>query len=162
MSIFGRYKLISMMLIGLIIGCAGSSSPTYRDLRLSAGEANAYAISDKVQRILNTNLFELVRFEESTVSSVWETAWKSRSPFEDEIAQGIVEAQTKLLIQSRPKTGAGDATIYRVYLNAQNMVRIDSRGEWIRVPNTKQYTAYIRGIAYSLKSELDMTQRVFD
>lgn len=151
-----------MALMGLFVGCAGSSPDQYRDLRVAAGEANGPAIPQVVQRVIDDNLFEIFRFEESPVSIVWETGWKSRIPFDDEKAQGIMEAQTRLIITSRPKSGGGTSAIYRVSITAQNMVRIRDTDGWIRVPNTKQYSAYIRGIAYSLKSEFDMTQRVFD
>lgn len=155
--------IISLIIIGLFVGCAGVSQDQYRDFRVSAGESNKTVIPEKLQRIIDTYLYEIVRFEESPVSMMWETGWRTRAPFADEMAQGITEAQTRLIFTGRPKSGGGGSgSIFRVHLTAQNMVRIGYAGEWIRVPNTKQYSAYIREIAYSLKTELDMSQRVFD
>lgn len=156
------YLIISILYIGLFLGCAGVSPDQYRDLRVSAGEANLGLIPQKVQRILDYNLFEIIRLEESPASIIWETAWKGRAPFNDERAQGIVEAQTKLIIMTRQKTGSGSQALHRVHITAQNMVRFGSEEDWIRIPNTREYSSYIRKIAYDLKSELDMTQRVFD
>lgn len=155
-----RYLIVSILVIGLF-GCAGISSDVYTDLRVTAGEATLGIIPGKVQRIIDINLFEIIRFEDTPASILWETAWKARTPFGDERAQGIVEAQTKLFIMSRQKSGGGSGALYRVSITAQNMVRLGPAEEWIRIPNTKEFKSYIRGIAYELKSELDMTQRVF-
>lgn len=155
-------KLLIAVLMSMIIGCAGNSPDQYRDFRTSAGEANESMISGQVQKIIDLYQYEIVRFEESNISKVWETAWKARVPFDDERSLGILDAQTKIIIQARPKSRSGASPVYRVYINAQNMVRLEAGDEWIRIPNTKQYSAYIREMASTLRSELDMTPRVFD
>lgn len=157
-----------MWVVVILGGCsilyqAGEVSG-YRDYSVNAGEGTMRDVYVKTARILNRYLYETVRQEESTQLVYFETRWQYRTPFEDEQAQGVAEARTKLTIQARPRrvaVTAGASNLYTVQITAENMVQLQDGNEWIHMTNTDKYKAYIRDIAKELENEFRMSMRRF-
>lgn len=157
-----------LWVVVFLSGCStlfkGDGTPIYRDLIVDAGEAPEHDVFVKTERILNRYIYETVRQEESSQLIYFETRWQYRPPFDDEKAQGITEARTRLTIQARPRraaTTAGGSNLYRVQIMAENMVQPEGNDEWVRMPNSDMYKAYIRKIAEDLKNEFRMSIRKF-
>lgn len=169
LSRLGSTTLLNSILViaTLMAGCAsfmGDDTTGYRDITLSAGGAPAHDVYVKTARILNRHMYETVRQEESSQMLYFETRWRYREPFEDEQAQGITAARTRLMVQARPRlaaVAAGGSNLYRVQIVAENMVRLADSQEWVRIPNSKMYTTYIRQIARDLEIEFRLSIRKF-
>ena len=150
----------------LLAGCAGAggNESVYRDITRPAGEGSLYDINTKTSRILNRNNYETIRNEQTDHLIFFETNWRYRTPFTDELSQGVVEAQTRLTVRARPRraaTVAGASNLYIVKLVAENRVLFAGNATWVTIPNTGEYRAYIAKMAKDLENELRMAIRKF-
>lgn len=159
-----RLMWVAVILGGCSILSQAGDVSGYRDFSVSAGETTMHDLYIKTARILNRDLFEIVRQEESTQLVYLETRWQFRPPFEDEQAQGIAEARTRLIVRARLRRAAviaGGSNLYTVQITAENMVQLIGAEEWSRITNTPMYKAYIRNIAKELENEFRMSMRRF-
>ena len=164
MSFTSRLTLVAAC--AALWGCAagGSRTETYKDITWRAGEGSMFIVNEKTLRILNRYSYETVRREESQQLVFYQTSWKYRNPFDDELAKGVIEARTRLTINARPRrsgTMAGASNLYVVQMVAENIVQMADTGKWTRMPNSEAYKAYIRGIAKALENELRMSINIF-
>ncbi|MCH8327029.1 MAG: hypothetical protein IID15_00710, partial [Candidatus Marinimicrobia bacterium] len=129
-----------------------------------AGEGSLFTVAEKTLRILDRYHYGTVRQESSQQLVYYQTAWRYRLPFDDELEKGVIEARTRLTIRARPRRAAamaGASNTYAVKMLAENMVQMADTGKWTRMPNSKAYKAYIREIAKTLENELKMSLGVF-
>ena len=164
MSFTSRLTLVAAC--AALWGCAagGSRTETYKDITWRAGEGSMFIVNEKTLRILNRYSYETVRREESQQLVYYQTSWKYRNPFDDELEKGVIEARTRLTVKARPRrtaTMAGASNMYAVQVVAENMVQMADTGEWTRMPNSEAYKAYIRDIAKTLENELRMSIGIF-
>ncbi|MBF8296460.1 MAG: hypothetical protein HW389_3005, partial [Bacteroidetes bacterium] len=126
-------------LLGLCIifaaGCAGTSGAG--DLGLSGhyqadvGLATAFDLRDKTRRVLDKYQFEVLRFDQSADMIYYETQWKDRYPFQDELDQGIEGTRTRIVIQGKPRTRRKNQTdVFSVKFNAESQVRLKETSDW--------------------------------
>lgn len=124
--------------------------------RRNVGTAYPLDMKQKTERIINKFNYTVVRREESYEQIYYETDWRYRSPFEDELELNIADARTSLTVNAVPKMRGGipGSDLYNVYLSAENEVRFEGSEEWIRVPLSNMLVAYLNKIAEDLKLEL--------
>ncbi len=138
------------------MGCAGSSSMdgTPRAFRSNLGTATLYDFNQKTRAILAKYQFVVVRFESTTDLTFYETEWKPRYPFQDEIDQGIEEARTRITIQATPRTRAAmGSDLNTVRFEAENQVRFRNGMDWHFVEMSDMLKAYLREVADDLATE---------
>jgi len=149
-----------------LVGCAASGSGGAGDAgptsyKQSVGTAGLIDIQNKVPKILSRYQYEVERQDESPALLAIYTRWNGRYPLEDEIAQGVTEAMTRLILtaRARARTG-GTADVRVVELTAENRVRQRDSTEW-RGLMTPMFKDYVDKLADELKTELLTGIRVY-
>ncbi|MCI0693394.1 hypothetical protein L0337_15490 [candidate division KSB1 bacterium] len=154
-------KLILFLLF--FLGCASSASrekaPSASDYvakRIEPTKGEDFFIAS--QLILSSRFqYEIARTEETSQELYLETSWKNRYPFEDEIASGVVQARSRIILRARPSyIGPADpaAQLYNLDFHAENEVLLESKDEWLRLPMSKMLRQYFDRIVGDLKTEV--------
>jgi hypothetical protein len=148
------YRGLFVLLIVLSTGCAGSGSGksgtggksysaqigiTYQD--------EFWAVTRRV--VLDKYQYQVTREEESPRQLYFETAWKERSVFADEVKMGITAAQTRIIVRAN----ARHIGQYKLQFNAENEYQYAASGEWRSGPMSKELKHYLSEIAGRLKHE---------
>lgn len=159
------YLLSIILALVILLSCSSSmkKESLSTDYSANLGTATSYDFKEKTQRLLMRYQYELVRFEETSDQIYYETEWKNRTPFDDELELGIVEGRTRFTINAHPRgrIGVGGADLNVVRLFGENMVRYEGSDEWLRVPMSKMLRAYFNKFAEELKLEFRTGIRKF-
>ena len=145
----------------LLLSCAssgGMGSNMSATVRQDLGYFSASDIQRRTSEIFMRHSYQIDN-QIGPPSIVIETLWKARAPFDDEIAAGNYQAQTRIIIRGRQRPGLTQATLYTTTFEAQNRVRDTATNEWIEIPATEAFVAYASDIARELKLELESLQR---
>ena len=160
-----NFLLSTILTLVLFFGCSGTyqkkTNPT--EFNANVGTATAYDIKEKTRRLLMRYQYEIVREEHTYDQEYFESEWKNRRPFEDEIDLGIVAGRSRLTINAIPRTRTAitgsDLYVVRVY--GENMVRFQGSDEWIRPTMTDMARKYFAKFAEDLRLELSTGIRKF-
>ena len=149
-----------------LLGCASSSNTeagaNVKAYTTNLGTATLYDINQKTSLILDRYQFQIIRFESSTDMTYYETEWKSRYPFEDEIDQGVQQARTRIIIQATPRArGALGADLSTVRLQVENQVRYRDGVEWHYAAVAGMLKSYIKELIDNLTTEFRTGIRKF-
>lgn len=82
----------------------------------------------------------------------FESEWKERDLFDDEVSKGIVDARTRIIVFSRPRT-AQASTLQRVSLEIENHVKFEGVDDWDRSVITDDTEDYFTDIERVLRTE---------
>jgi hypothetical protein len=134
---------------------AGSSASFER----SIGTASRPDAMERGLKVVAQYQFDLAK-EESDPELLIETHWRKRDPFEDEVALGIAEAETRLIIVGRRRgnTAAMGAN-YDVNLTIENRVRPPDSNDWSESVHTSMFKKYADDITAFFKRELQIGVR---
>ena len=158
---------ILLLIIILLSGCVGTYKSKKRSnlsiFNTKIGTATSIDIKQKARRLLDRYQFQVVRFEETSDEIYIETQWNYRTPFEDEYHQGVVNARTRFIIITNPRTRAyaGGPDLHVVSVRGENEVRLVDKDNWINLPLTDMVIAYFNKFAGDLKTELSMGIRKY-
>ncbi len=157
-------RLILPAAVLAVFGCAasggGSNLQSYRD---QLGGATPGDLARKTRPIFERFQFEVEREDSSTTYQAYETRWKNRTPFEDELARGATSARTRLFVRGRARGGGsrGAADVRMVEFTAENMVMLGQATEWTVGFITPNFTEYAKEIGDELRTELQAGIRVY-
>jgi hypothetical protein len=146
-----------------LISCAGSASSEkpssavdYVAKRIEPTKGEDFFSSSNL--ILTSRFqFEIARTEATTQELYLETVWKNRYPFEDEIAGGVVQARSRIILRARPSyIGPTDQAdlLYNLDFYGENEVLLSGTEEWSRLPLSKMLRKYFDDIVDDLKTEV--------
>jgi len=158
---------IAAGLLGLTAGCALGGGPGIGgDLTWDAGLATARDVREKSLRVLQNHSYELER-EEAPPNMYFLTRWRARTPFKDETELGAELAQTRFIVEARPRergrdTRAGTLTMYTVRVRVENELRREGETDWVQADPTDEFRAYAANIAALIRQELRIGIRVWD
>ena len=156
----GRLILSSVVLV--LFGCAaGSGGPTtYRE---QLGMATPGDLAQEVRRIIEEYHYEMETEDSSITYQVYQTRWKGRTPFQDELDSGVVEAMTKFTVTGRARGGGstGAANVRVAEFVAENRVRYAESGEWNLGLYTPMFREYAKDISGQLRARLTSGIRVY-
>lgn len=157
-----RYIVFFLILIGLILtGCGSTGNMGDREVtfRSNLGTATEHDLRRKVPAYITRVSFTLYRDEVTLDGTSFETEWKDRDLFDDEREMGIVEARTKFIVSSRPRT-AQATSLQTARIEIYNQVKIDGEEDWNRSIITDEARAYFRDIARRLEEDLRTGVRI--
>ena len=144
--------------IFFVAGCAGTSGAG--DLGLpghfqsDVGLATAFDLRDKTRRVLDKYQFEVLRFEQSADMIYYESQWKDRYPFQDELDQGIEGTRTRIIIQGKPRTRRkNQSDVFSVKFNAENQVRLRETNDWNYAVISPMAKTYLKQFSDDLETE---------
>ncbi len=144
--------LSSIFIAGFLAGCSSSERVTSNTHRSNLGTATETDILRTVPRIFDRYNFTVYR-EEATMDGIYfESEWKERDLFDDEVSKGIVDARTRIIVFSRPRT-AQASTLQRVSLEIENHVKFEGVDDWDRSVITDDTEDYFTDIERVLRTE---------
>ncbi|NIM49636.1 MAG: hypothetical protein GTN62_05380 [Gemmatimonadales bacterium] len=160
-----RRTLVGLALAAAMLvaaGCAaasggggGSGEAVYRR---NLGRATPLDVARYTRVILQRFHYQIERADSTEYYTFFETRWRGRYPFQDELDSGVVEVTSRLTIRARAIRGT--LSLAPVEFTAENMVRMRESGEWRRGLMTPMAREYFRDIADALKQEFDAHMRV--
>lgn len=147
-----------MLTLLLNVGCSGSGAASGESaahtFTANLGTATAYDFTLKTRQLLDRYQFRVVRYEATTDAIFFETEWKFRYPFEDEIQQGVEEARTRLTVTATPRVRATiSSDLNSVRLEAENQVRYRNAVDWHYTEMSEMLKAYLREFSDKLATE---------
>ena len=155
-------RLVLPTVLLVVVGCAasGAAVSTYRE---QLGNATPGDLAKETRLIFEQFHFEMEREDSSVTYQVYETRWNGRTPFQDELDSGVVEARTRLMVTGRARGGGstGTANVRVVEFTAENLVMFSVSGEWVVGRITPMVRDYIDKISNELKMRFTTGLRVF-
>lgn len=153
--------LFILCMLGCASGPKGPAKIKTFDEQVGTGYFND--VRTNVERILTKHQYTIFRYNEDSDRITFETDWRYRVPFDDEVALNIVDAKTQLFITARPRIRSfnAESTLYVVRMRAENHVRFLDTEEFVRVPLSKMLQEYLKKIAYDFKMEFEQGLRVY-
>ena len=142
-----------------MIGCSSSGNLVGDSNRHSVrlGVSNVNTMKIETPRIFSRFGFVVQRQEEALSDVYFESRWKKRPPFEDEVKIGIKQANTRLIVRASPRATAGSAGhIYKVTLISETQYQNSETGKWTVSPPTEMAIARIEEIADAFKTEFQV------
>ena len=163
--VFMRNRLSWLILpaaLLFVVGCAvsGGGMSAYKE---QLGMATPGDLAKETRLIFEQHQFEMETEDSSTTYQVYRTRWNGRTPFQDELDSGVVEARTRLTVTGRARGGgsSGSANVRVAEFSAENLVMYAANGEWVIGPITPMVRDYIDEISNELKMRLSTGLRVF-
>ena len=155
------YAFAAGVLSLLLLSCASTGGMGFGGSATVRQELGYFSASDIQRRTSDIFMRHSYQIDHQVgpPSIVIETLWKARAPFDDEIAAGNRQAQTRIIIRGRQRRGVTQATLYTTTFEAQNRVRDTFTNEWIEIPATESFRAYANQMARELRLELESLQR---
>jgi hypothetical protein len=150
--------LIAISLMFVVGGCSAAGSSD-RDVRpdlytANLGTATQLDFREKTRRMLDRYQFQVIRFEQTTDATFFETEWKLRYPFEDELQQSVEEARTRLIITATPRTRTPmGSDLHTVRFEAENQVRYRDARDWHYIQMSDMLKAYLKEFCDKLSTE---------
>jgi hypothetical protein len=132
---------------------SGSRSTSYEK---TLGTTTAVEFKRNVPLIFSRYQFETYRAEESADQIYFESRWKERYPFQDELTAGAIKARTRIFVTSRPRyrDKSGYGKVQKVFFTAENQVVLQGTEVWQEFPLTDMFLDYIKRIAGDLELEM--------
>ncbi len=155
------FSLFVILVFGASSGCGrhpGGGAHEYKDYTTKLGLARPADLERVVFRMLDKHQYQIVRRTSSQEKIYYETEWRQRYPFEDEIKVGVASARSRIIITGRPRDfgGTGTYIVYRVRFIAENEVRFSDTSGYTRIPISERAKRYFRRIANDIKTELNI------
>lgn len=158
----------SALLLLLVFWSCSSTYTVTRDLNPTVfttriGTATSYDFKETVSRLLNRYQYDVVRFEQTNDQIYIETYWRYRFPFEDEINLGVADAETRFIINARPRKRSylSSSDLWVVQFQGENQVRLGNSDAWVNAPMTNMAMSYFNKFADDLKIEFYTGLRKF-
>ena len=157
-------RLVLGLALAGLIACAGSSSQKTRDsgnkYTDSVGLASTYDFGDITRKAFDKYLFQVERYVESGDRIYVETQWKLRRLFDDEQIQGVVEAQSRIIMETRPRIrSGGEAKLSTVHFTAENKIMLANSGMWVNAPMSPMCREYFKNFADELRTTFSASMR---
>ncbi len=102
----------------------------------------------RLPRVLAKHGFLIEGSEQHSRAYHFETQWRYRKPFTDELELGATEARTRLRLRA-----ARAGRRYVLHFEAENMV-LTPAGRWARKPVTRSFEAYACTVASAIRMEV--------
>lgn len=149
--------MCGVLAAALLLGLAACASSGGVDGDAVYRERLGLATQPDTERIVRT-VFNRAGFQVNPRSGppiiMYESNWRERDLFPDERGEGIVEAETRLLVEGRQRTDTIEGGQYfSLIFMVENRTRV-SDGEWRGTRNTPQFLAYVDEIKEDFESEL--------
>jgi hypothetical protein len=142
--------LPAALLLLLVSGCASvGGAALFRQELGTATEPDATTVMERVSAHFH---YTVDRREEPP--NFWiQTHWQGRPPFDDERAQGIIEAETRLLLTGRQRIDSLLGSQFAMTLVVENRTRTGPDVDWVETVNTPMFVEYAKSIAERIEQD---------
>ena len=153
---------LTASLLLLLAGCASGAGPGLEGgLVWEAGLATSRDAMEKPVRVLRNHFYDMER-QDGPPNMYLLTRWHQRQPLEDEAALGAEMAQTRFIVEARPRQRnpeTGD-DLFTVRVRVENLLRMQGESDWVRWEPTPEFRAYASHIADLIREELEIGVRI--
>jgi hypothetical protein len=158
------YSVMLPLVLVCLLGCSGTSSKGVKNssnkYSTTVGLASTYDFGDITRKAFDKYQFQVERYVESGDRIYVETQWKLRRLFDDEQAQGVVEAQSRIILETRPRIrSGGEAKLSTVHFTAENKIMLANTGLWVNAPMSPLCREYFKGFAEDLRTTFSASMR---
>jgi len=136
----------------LLTGCGSTNHVGEKTFRTNLGTATSTDIQRIVPNIINRSNFSIYRHDVNLDGIYYETEWRDRRLFDDEVAKGITEARSRIFVTARSRT-AQASSLHRVNFEVENHVKFDGEEDWNKETITDEAESYFNEIARTLSME---------
>lgn len=143
-----KHRLLPVLLLALVAGaCASGGRGGSSVFRTDIGNATLNDAVTLTQRVLAQHHYELESAD--TVPQMrFETRWRSRRPFSDELALGINEAESRVIVTGRERSQSEMGAIYALNMVVENRVKVAGSPTWNEATvHTPEFRAYANEMA---------------
>jgi hypothetical protein len=146
-----RLSLLLLPAALLSLACASGGGGTSSVFRTDIGNATAVDALTLSHRIISQYHYEL-ETADSTPDIRMETRWRARRPFPDELALGINEAESRLIITGRQRSQSEMGAVYAINLVVENRVKVAGSSTWNEATHhTPQFREHANEIAQQFR-----------
>ncbi len=150
-------SVLGLMMVATGCKVSGEAAAANRTIiKETIGTAAADNLTIQGERVLTRLGYTIYRRENQEVIYI-ETDWSNRLPNDGEQELGIAEVRTKIILRGRPYM-RGEYTVsdplYTVYFEGFTEYRLPDTPTWITMDLNEEATAYVKGVAYELKTEI--------
>lgn len=138
------------VLFATVTAACASSGSAVRPVSQSVGTASRGDLDETLRQVLARNQYVLER-EILETNMTYETRWRARAPFDDERELGATQAETRIVVNARPRSR--EANIYTVNMTVENRLMMGS-GDWETLAPTPEFRTYAQSIVNELSREL--------
>jgi hypothetical protein len=141
-------RILGLALIAATTACAsGGGSALFRK---DVGNGSGPDVLRITRNVLEQYSYEIAQSD--TINGIRiETEWRKRQPFSDESALGIQDAESRILINARPRGQTVLGANYSVNVTVENRLRVQGTSSWNESLNTAMFTAYATKITDQMK-----------
>ena len=121
----------------------------------SAGRMTERDLMVKLPMVLARHGYFIERGESFQQGFSFETSWRMRSAYPEELERGARAARTRLRFRAL-QSGA----MYSVRIQVESMMEV-SRGQWVRSPGGDAFQSYARELTREIRAELASGMRTY-
>ncbi len=144
--------IVLLLFTGIMTGCGSSNHVGEKTYRSNLGTATSIDIQRIVPAIINRSNYTIYRQDVTLDGIYYETEWRERGLFDDEVALGITNARSRILVNARPRT-AQASSLHRVNFEVENHVIFEGEEDWNKETITDEADSYFSEIARTLSME---------
>lgn len=157
-------KSIITIILFLIIGCSTGKETIQRTnvYSTNVGTGHSTNINSNVTQLLTRYNYEVYRSYSEDSEIYYETSWKIRDMFDDEILIGYNDVRSRIIIRARPRGRdlPGSLALYSVNFTVENESRFDTL-EWTSIQLSMEARNYFREASLELKALLESGFRIY-
>ena len=143
----------SLLLVACATGGGGGNVQMLSSVTVDIGVATSSDLNAQGNDVLRRRQF-LVQQTMGPPAILIESEWRQRIPFEDEAAQGVTEAQSRIIIRGRERISPTSRALFQVSFRMESQVKTADSQEWIELPATEELRDWAREIARELQLAL--------
>jgi hypothetical protein len=157
-------SIITTIILLLLIGCSTGKETVNRTniYSTNVGTGHPANINSNVNQIFSRYNFEVYRSYSEDSEIYYESSWKGRDRFDDEILLGYDDVRSRIIIRARPRGRdlPGSLALFSVNYTVENESRSGSL-EWIPVQLSPEAREYFREMSLELKALLETGFRTY-
>jgi hypothetical protein len=157
-------SILSIIILLLVFGCSTGKETVNRTnvYSTNVGTGHPANINTNVNQIFSRFNYEVFRSYSEDSEIYYESSWKSRDRFDDEILLGYDDVRSRIIIRARPRGRdlPGSLALFSVNYTVENEARSGSL-EWTPVQLSPEARDYFREMSLELKALLDSGFRTY-
>lgn len=157
-------SILTAVILLLFIGCSSSKESISRTNAYSTnvGTGHPANINSNITLIFSRYNYEVYRSYSEDSEIYYESSWKNRDRFDDEILLGYDDVQSRIIIRARPRGRdlPGSLALFSVNFTVENQYRSGTL-EWMPAQLSQESRDYFREVSLELKALLETGFRTY-
>ncbi|MGH7467183.1 MAG: hypothetical protein ACRENP_04275 [Longimicrobiales bacterium] len=148
-----KHRNVAILTVAAFAACASGGGRGSAVYQREIGNASATDAVSRALLILSRNHFEVYQQEAAPFIRI-ETHWRTRRPFTDEVALGITNAESRVIVTARVRGETDVGSVYSVRMAVENRVKVGENMEWNDRTNTPMFRKFAEEMTGQFRTEL--------